>query len=454
MPRGSPPEPQELGPRLTAVSADPGTETTARPAASPAPRTADGRLSPFARRLALILAGGVVLRVLYTVLAAPWPPKGLDDQVYYHLQPALLAHGRGFIEPVFAIVGRSIQTAEHPPLYPLVLAVVAKFGGSGALVQRLAGTVFGAGTILAVGLLGRRAAGERVGLLAAALAAVYPILITADGALMSETLYGVLVAACLLAGWRLYERPTMRGALLLGLLAGLAALTRGEGALLLVLLLIPLRRIPGGMRLTAGAVVALLVVLAPWTIRNAIVFHRFVAVSNDTGAVFGGANCDPTYYGSNLGGWSYLCNHPPPGDEGKTSAAEQSAGLRYAAHHLRRLPIVLAARLERVWGFRHPFQPNSGRAAWAQGAGQLMYYLLLAPAIWGFLLLRRRRGITWPLSSAFVLVSVISAIGYGFLRFREPADIALVVLAAVGLDELARRRRRGQAGHTPTPLPG
>ena len=30
---------------------------------------------------------------------------------------------------------------------------------------------------------------------------------------------------------------------------------------------------------------------------------------------------------------------------------------------------------------------------------------------------------------------------YGNLRFREPAEIALVVLAAVAADELLRRRR-------------
>ena len=51
-----------------------------------------------------------------------------------------------------------------------------------------------------VALLGRRLAGERAGLIAAGIAAIYPTLIAADGALMSETLYGLLTQRPAFAG--------------------------------------------------------------------------------------------------------------------------------------------------------------------------------------------------------------------------------------------------------------
>src|SRR4029078_10552721 len=86
----------------------------------------------------------------------------------------------------------------------------------------------------------RRLAGERAGLIAGALAAVSPTLIPADGALMSETLYGLLTAACLLAAYWLYDKPGLGRGAVLGVLVALAALTRGEALLLLPLLLIPL----------------------------------------------------------------------------------------------------------------------------------------------------------------------------------------------------------------------
>lgn len=416
---------------------------TASTAEPPRTRAFDALEDRFWLWLGLAVAAGLLLRILYTVLLAPWPPKTLDDQVFYHLQSLQLAHGHGFIQPIYAILHRSVPSAEHPPLYPVALAAVAKLGGSGEVAQRLLGTVCGAGTIVGVGLLGRRLAGARAGIIAAVLAAVYPILITADGALMSETLYGGLVAGSLVAAYRLRDRPAVVRGLVLGSLVGLAALTRGEAVLLLPLLLIPVLRRPGAARASIAAVCALLAVLAPWTIRNASVFGQFVPISNDAGAVIGGANCEATYRGSNIGSWEYGCNPFSPGNEAQQAARDRRAGLRYARRHLGRLPLVIAARLARVWSLFHPFQTNSGRTPWVQNAGTIMYYLLLLPAGFGLLVLRRHRAPTWTLVSPAVLVSVVSALGYGLLRFREPAEITLVVLAAVAVDEVLRRRREG-----------
>ncbi len=421
------------------VSAD---SVAATPSAAE-PVAASPARSRFAVWLALLVAVGVVIRVLYTILAAPWPPHGLDDQGYYHLAPILLVHGRGFIEPVFASIGRTVATAEHPPLYPVVLAGLAELGGTGELVQRLAGTVFGAGTIVAIAFLGRRLAGDRAGLIAAGIAAVYPILVTADGALMSETLYGLLVAVSLLSAYRVYEDPTPRRALLFGVLLALAALTRGEAVLLFVLLAVPLLRRPRGGRAVAIALAALVIVLTPWTVHNFNVFGRFVPISNDTGGVIGGANCDATYSpGTFLGSWSYFCNHTSPGNEAQEAAHDQSVGVQYALDHVGRWPAVVAARIERVWSLRGPFEINSGRAPWAQNAGVIIYYVLLGPALFGLVLLRRRRRRLWVLVAPAVSVTLAAVVGYGFLRLREPAEITLVVLAAVTIEHVISRRAR------------
>ena len=190
--------------------------------------------------LGAIVAVGVLLRVLYTVLLAPWPPPVGDDAWFYHFEAILVAHGRGFINVDYALLGVTRPSAAHPPLYSLVLAALAKLGGTSQETQRLAGTFFGAGTILTLGLLGRRLAGTRVGLIAAGIAAVYPILITADGALLSESLYGLLVALCLLTAYRLMDPPSAGQAASLGALLGLTILTRGEALLLVPLLLAPI----------------------------------------------------------------------------------------------------------------------------------------------------------------------------------------------------------------------
>jgi 4-amino-4-deoxy-L-arabinose transferase-like glycosyltransferase len=389
-----------------------------------------------------IVVAGVTIRVLQTLFVAPWPPPGLDDEFYFSGMPRLLAEGHGFIAPFKLYFQHvSVSTAEHPPLYSVVLAVPAKLGITSPDSQRLAGSLFGGGTILTVGLLGRRLAGERTGLLAALIAAVYPVLIAADGALMSETLLGLLVALMLLTAYRLLDAPSTGRALALGAVAGLAALTRGEVLLLFPLVLVPIVRRPAGWRAALVAAVTLVIVLTPWTVRNWIVFDRPVLVATNSGTAVAGANCRPTFYGDKLGGWWPPCIHEHPGlNEAEHHAKALREGYSYAGDHLGRLPVVLAARLGRVWSVYDPFQTPEGRSRRMQKLGVVAFFVLAPLAAFGAVVLRRRGVSVWILLMPFVVVCVTVLATYGNLRFREPAELSLVVLAAVALDDLWRRR--------------
>jgi 4-amino-4-deoxy-L-arabinose transferase-like glycosyltransferase len=410
--------------------------------------TAGAQRPGFRPALLGIVAIGVAIRIVYTLVESPWPPPGLDDQFYFSALPKLLADGHGFVAPFKLYFDHvTVATAEHPPLYSVVLAVPALLGLDSADAFRLAGAVFGAGTIALIGLLGRRLAGERAGLIAAGLAAVYPTLVAADGALMSETLYGLLTAASLLAAYRLVDSPSLGRAALLGALVALTALTRGEALLLLPLVLIPViwrgrawRR--DGVRAALVALVAFLVVLTPWTARNWIVFNRPVAIATNSGTAVAGANCAVTYAGGDhLGGWYPPCIKEHPGEnEAQHHADALKDGVRYARHHAGRLPVVLAARFGRVWSVYKPFAIPEGRSVRVQKLGVIMFFVLVPFALAGFVALRRRGELTWILAAPFIIVAVTALTTYGNLRFREPAEIALVVLAAAALDGLLRRR--------------
>ena len=396
--------------------------------------------------LLAIVAAGVAIRVVYTLAEAPWPPPGLDDEFYFSALPKLLADGHGFIAPFkFVFDHVSVATAEHPPLYSVLLAGPALLGLDSPDSQRLAGSLFGAVTIVALGLLGRRLAGDRAGLLAAGIGAVYPSLIAADGALMSETLYGALIALSLLAAYRLLDAPSAGRAVVLGAVSALAALTRGEALLLLPLVLIPVvwGRRGGAWRPAVVALVAFAVVLAPWTVRNWIVFDQPVAIATNSGTAVAGANCAETYAsGDRLGGWFPPCIKEHPGkNEAEHHAAALRDGVSYARHHAGRLPVVLAARFGRVWSFYKPFAIPEGRSVRVQKLGVLMFFVLLPLAAAGVFLLRRRGEVTWILAVPFIIVAVTALTTYGNLRFREPAEICTVVLAAVALDEVLRRWR-------------
>lgn len=408
-------------------------------------------MSPFSRRLGLIALGGLALRLVYVLLLT----RGLHDSgdsEFFHRIAGLIGDGRGFVEPIgLALTGDVRPTALHPPLYPGLLGLFSWLGVGSYLGQRVIGCLIGAGVVVCVGLLGRRVGGARVGLIAAALAALYPVLIGADGAVMSESLYGLFVVLALLAAYRVVDRPTVGRAVLLGAVVALAALTRAEALALLAFAVVPAAWIGSGgswraaVRLCAVSVVACVIVLAPWTVRNWSAFDRPVLVSNNSGTLVSGANCARTYRGSaDLGSWNIFCVKPGPStNEAVAAAHERSVGLGYASDHVSRLPAVFGVRLLRTFSLWQPGEEARRAESRSYGidlAGALVFWIIAPVGAYGLVILRRRGEPIALLLAPFALAVAVSLVGYGIPRFRHPADLALVVLAAVTYDAVVGRR--------------
>ena len=368
----------------------------------------------FALRLAGLAAAGVGLRALY-LFTVGRHVNGAGDWHFYHWQANLIAEGRGFIEPFKFLFDHHVSpSAGHPPLYPLALAVVSKLGGTGELSHRALGLILGACTIVLVGLLGRRAGGERLGLLAAGLCAVYPLMIAVDGALMSETLYGPLVAVALLAAWRMLDRPGPWIALATGAAIALAALTRSEALLLLVVLAWPAAwRGGAGWPLRAAlSTLACALVLAPWAIRNADRFGAFVPISTNDSTVLAGANCRLTYHGIDLGGWNIECISKRRDDnEADQAAIWRREATDSARDHAGRLPVVGAVRLLRVWDLWQPRRQvmfAEGRQRRVEQAGVAVYFVFLVLGALGAVALHRR-GVTLLVLAAAGILRLVDA---------------------------------------------
>jgi 4-amino-4-deoxy-L-arabinose transferase-like glycosyltransferase len=404
------------------------------------------RLRGFPSQLALIAAVGLAIRLVYALAVAP-DPVFLSDANYFHLLANLVGDGKGFVHPfTLATTGVTTPTAEHPPLYTLLLAASSALGGTSLDAHRVVSCLVGTGTVAAVGILGRRVADDRVGLLAGGLAAVYPLLWVADGSLMSESLYALMIALALICALRALEAPTPARLAWLGAVIALAALTRGEALLLVLLLLLPLGW-RGGARAILAGLAAFALMLTPWTIRNVSAFDRPVLVSNNTGSLLAGANCADTYHGRLLGGWSVAClSYPPHESEGETAARLRRNGLDYIQGHTRRFFWVGGVRILRTWDFFRPRQQialagQEARDTRVERIGVIVYYPLLLIAIAGAVLIRRRRGVLAVMLSPAVLVTIMSFLGYGITRFRIAAEISILVLAAVALVTLYDRVR-------------
>ena len=221
------------------------------------------------------------------------------------------------------------------------------------------GCVFGGLTIALMGLLGRRVNGDRLGLAAAAVCAVYPLMIVVDGALMSETAYTPLVVLVLLVAWSALERPRLTLFAGLGALIGVAALVRSEALLLLPLLAWPVAW-RGGSGWPLRALVASLTcaaALAPWTIRNAIEFGHLIPISINDSTVLRGANCDAVVLRGRTSASgasdcipSRRCRQRgrPGGDPGAPTGCE------YAREHAGRLAVVIPVRVLRTFSLYQP----------------------------------------------------------------------------------------------------
>jgi 4-amino-4-deoxy-L-arabinose transferase-like glycosyltransferase len=396
----------------------------------------------FVAALLAVCALALVVRLVYASTVAEGVPVTGDAQTY-HLLAQRLADGDGYVRTQGEMAGT--PTAEFPPLFPATLAVVDLFGGRSVGAQRGFTAFVGAGAVALIGLAGRRVRGSAVGLVAAGLAAVYPMLFQVDAALMAESLYALLVAGFLLSVYRSIDDPSPVNWVLSGALAGLAALTRTEGLLLVPVVLLPeaLRRGGTTPRARWGSlglgVLAALVVVVPWIGRNALTFDRFIPISNNSGTLVAGANCDRTYAGQYRGIWRFECvtDIDVTGlDEPAVADRFRQVGTDYAKDHAGDLPSVAAIRVLRTFGLYEPkqqidWESFEGRNVHWQVAGHRMFLVLLPLSVIGVVLLWRARRPVWPLVAPVAVVVVTSAVSYGNQRFRMLAEPSFLILAAV-----------------------
>lgn len=437
--------------------------------------------------LLVILGVAAVVRGAFVLGSARYDER-FYDAAYYELQARTVAEGRGYVDPFAGLTARGRAngeargagpSAEHPPLTVFALVPVAWVGDrlgvadeTSQLAMRFEIALVGLGVVFLIGLLGREVAGDRVGLVAAGIAAVYPYLWVNDGLIMSEALAAAAVVAALLLALRLCrrDRPALGLGLALGAVCGLAALARAELILLAPLLGLPLlatfRAAPLGRRLAVVGTVAAgtVLVVGPWVGFNLSRFDEPTFISTNDGTALLGSNCPSVYSGPSIGLTDLqqcIPSRPPPGDQSAVSKRYRDEAIDFIRDgNEGRYFVVEAARIGRDWGVFRPgdmlsWNQGEGRPRWATAAGMVFYYPLLALAIGGVVVLRRRGTRQWPLLVPPIVVTIGTLFSYGQTRFRVPAEPSIVVLAAVALVAIpavsraqARRAPRDeQSGH-------
>jgi len=416
--------------------------------------------SPESLRLALVLclvfAAALAARLIWSAWTAP-VPREYSDPGYYRATALSLARGQGY--SVHLSGGGLLTgfqpggepTAFWPPGYSLFLAVNHVFFGEGLVVARTANAIVGALTIVPIYFIGCRLVGRAAGIVGAVIAAMLPSLIFWTPLLFSDTFFTFLfasVVALLLYGQRPNGGPRWPFAFATGLLIGCTALVRGE-----ILVLLPaavLWWLLSGVRpraaLTAGSamLVAAVLVLAPWSVRNIRAMGSPILLSSNFG------------YNLRIGHAEYSTGRlVAPNDlyianPGMTFRASESAlndlgtrrAIDYAVHHPAR-ELTLSFR-KAMWLWR----PDSDvlnwytiySPTWILKVGLVSplrllvdySYVALLVAAAALLLTSARRALLLPLV-LFLSWTAVHIVFFGEPRFHLPLLTLLAPMAGASL---------------------
>lgn len=430
-----------------------------------------------------VRVGGIVLlafavRLVYNLTAAsPYKPT-FDAALYDHIARNLLNRH------CFCLFGSHL-TVSRAPLWPWIISLIYSLAGQHDFYARLFLCVLGSGTCLIVYRFARDLFGQRAAAVAGVIAATYTGLFLYDGWLYTESLYTFCVTAFAYALYRLQPTTTTDGppvdgaargvwrgisqavarrrwAILCGLCAAAASLTRPNGMILLGIVMVwaailiwvyrrPGREIIQNALLSIGIA---MVLVAPWTYRNYTVAHAFIPIETGLGEVLIGAYDNTVAFGPTgvRGYW-----RPPPGTINhdnlrytpETDRQYTTRALQWMASHPADLVHLWSFHLINMWW---PYTYAHGLAI-EQAPNRLSSYVVWALiflesipvfALAAVALVTTRHRHHQALLPIYLLLAVTvlqNMVFYSTMRFRAPIEPLLVVLVS-GLVVTGIPRRR------------
>jgi hypothetical protein len=186
-------------------------------------------------------------------------------------------------------------------------------------------------------------------------------------------------------------------------------------------------------------------VLAPWTIRNAVVMHGLVPVSLQDAAAYGTFNRDSANDPVLPYAWrplppsdAYLYDPRHPLSDVEFRSRLTKAARQYIrAHPSSVLKAFFWNGLSRLWDARRPSRALAevhfeGRSRLVSKLGLWVYYVLAPLALLGLWRLRRRTSLVIPVAAIALGASLIFTIASG-TRYRATLEPLIAVLALSAL---------------------
>jgi hypothetical protein len=392
---------------------------------------------PFA---VLIFLFALILRLI-PVIALREMGIGLDDMHQYGMLARSILAGEGYrwyaqddlqlVLAYFQTINfqlpadydpRGILTSFRPPLYPAFLSLVYALTGVDAdrfFTARLVQTVLNALLAPLTYWLTLRLFPQqpKVAQIAAVILAIYPMMVLYSLSLATENLFFVLVVAAMLVLLRASQSTQPRDYLFAGILFGLAALTRSvisaSVALLALWVWFALKNRRGALLL----MLAFLVTISPWIIRNSLLHGKFSGIESALGySLYVGYHPSGEgifEYGISLDLMRYL-------DDAERDAVGRQAFTQFIQADPARVPYLWLNRFIHFFGLE--------RRALTYFYVNNFFGPIPAPLLWILSI-----GVLLP----FVLVAVFTALGLALVKWNRVSGFIPILMLAYTAPHIA-----------------
>jgi 4-amino-4-deoxy-L-arabinose transferase-like glycosyltransferase len=407
----------------------------------------------FGRRALLILAGALLLRI---VIVLTTDHHLGADATQYDRYARSIAAADGYPPSNIALTG---PTAFFPPLFPGIIGAIYWLTGDSLGAALLVQCLIGTAVVALIGLVCNQLWGGRVALVAMALAAIFPPFLVSVTTLLPEPLFIVLELAAVAA---ILEHRTSehayRWAVAAGIFVGLATLTRANGIVLIPPLLIgaikarPLRSLPAVTQ-AMSLILAAVLVVSPWSIRNSLAFDRFLPLTTQANLALArnynpGAESRPGHPSTPFTSEQLSNLVKRPGlDEAEIAEKAGSIGRDFAGDHPGYVIETLLRNTARTLGFMDgvelarasPTAAGANRELAAVGA--YSFYFVAALALLGAFAPTTRRTPWWFWATPVLLWLSVAWLSAGRVKYRLPVDPFILMLASIAAVEIWERLR-------------
>ncbi len=355
-----------------------------------------------------------------------------DAETYYEIAKNL-TDGKGF-----QLDG--LPTARRPPLYPVWIAFLAKFGGF-PLGVRLGDALAGAFSCVLMYLLGRELFTEKAGFLSAGLLAFDYMSVRQMISVLPETLFMfflLLSFYCFVCGLKSEKSAWFFGA---GFFGGCSLLTREVLILYFPMLAcwVFAGSLPRSKRLirTVLFLAGLMITVAPWILRNSFLYRQPVMITATAGHSFYIANNLDATGGRTGGEWewekdSYLPKDPnlkvyqPEGDRKLFGKA-----MIFILKNPERFLGLMKTKIVNTW---RPSQTDSRPAA--QWVTAVPYLFTMVFGVVGMWMCLPKWRVYFPMYLLVGYIFLLHSVLIAEIRYRYPAMPFIMLFAAFAFSKL------------------